>query len=177
VVDLLSQLFTPAPPLPLSATASHRSVREAVAAVLANVSANELAEECVRFGLEPSAGGLDDLWRGKWRYVERRLRHMGLRDLLALGGKVTEIYEDPVLDHLLGLAGARGVRGEMKNLIFAATGPKPKIILRDAVNNDLEIVEIAEDCLVYDRAPGPGRADVAAADRLVGRRRPDRRRR
>jgi hypothetical protein len=110
-----------------------------------------LAEECVRFGLEPSAGGSDDPWHGKWRYVERRLRHMELSGLLALARRVTEIYEDPVLDHLLGLAGARGVRGELKNLIFAASGPKPKIILRDAVNNDLEIVENAEHCLVYDR--------------------------
>jgi hypothetical protein len=42
------------------------------------------------------------------------------------------------------------VRGEMKNLIFAATGPEPKIVLRDAINNDLEIVENAEDRLVYD---------------------------
>jgi hypothetical protein len=56
-----------------------------------------------------------------------------------------------VLDHLLGLAGARGVGGELKNLIFAANGPKPKIVLRDAVNNDLEIVENGEYCLVYDR--------------------------
>lgn len=148
---LPGQLLAPPSPPPLPAAASHRSVREAVATVLERVSANELAEECVRFGLEPSSGGIDDPWHGKWRYVERRLRHLDLADLLALARKVTEIYEDPVLDHLLGLAGARGVRGEMKNLIFAANGPKPEIILRDAVNNDLEIVENAEHCLVYDR--------------------------
>ena len=51
----------------------------------------------------------------------------------------------------LALAGRGGVRGEMKNLIFAADGPKPRIVLRDAINNDLEIVENAEYCLVYDR--------------------------
>ena len=39
----------------------------------------------------------------------------------------------------------------MKNLIFAADGPKPRIVLRDAINNDLEIVENAQYCLVYDR--------------------------
>jgi very-short-patch-repair endonuclease len=64
---------------------------------------------------------------------------------------VTDIYEGSVLDHLLGLAGARGVRGELKNLIFEASGPEPKIILRDAVNSNLEIVENAGRCLVYDR--------------------------
>ena len=44
-----------------------------------------------------------------------------------------------------------GVRGSMKNLIFAAIGPKPEIVLDDAVNNDLRIVRNEENCLVYDR--------------------------
>lgn len=44
-----------------------------------------------------------------------------------------------------------GVRGAMKNLIFAAIGPKPKIVLDDAVNNDLRIVQNEKGCLVYDR--------------------------
>jgi hypothetical protein len=44
-----------------------------------------------------------------------------------------------------------GVRGTMKNLIFAAIGPKPEIVLTDAVNNDLRIVRHAQNCLVYDR--------------------------
>jgi very-short-patch-repair endonuclease len=44
-----------------------------------------------------------------------------------------------------------GVRGSMKNLIFAAVGPKPEIVLDDAVNNDLRIVRNEQGCLVYDR--------------------------
>jgi len=43
-----------------------------------------------------------------------------------------------------------GVRGTM-NLIFAAIGVKPEIVLADAVNNDICIVRIVENCLVYDR--------------------------
>jgi hypothetical protein len=39
----------------------------------------------------------------------------------------------------------------MKNLIFAADGPKPRIVLRDAVNNVIDIVEDAEQCLIYDQ--------------------------
>jgi hypothetical protein len=39
----------------------------------------------------------------------------------------------------------------MKNLVFAATGPKPRIVLRDAINNDLEIIRNGEHHLVYDR--------------------------
>lgn len=44
-----------------------------------------------------------------------------------------------------------GVGGAMKNLIFASTGPKPEIILRDAISNDVEIVKNADLVLVYDR--------------------------
>jgi hypothetical protein len=44
-----------------------------------------------------------------------------------------------------------GVGGPAKNLIFAANGPKPELVLRDAVNNDLEITRNGEHCLVYDR--------------------------
>jgi len=35
---------------------------------------------------------------------------------------------------------AHGVAGDLKNLIFAADGPKPRIVLRDAINNVIEIV-------------------------------------
>jgi very-short-patch-repair endonuclease len=43
-----------------------------------------------------------------------------------------------------------GVSGNVKNLIFAANGPKPEIVLSDAVNNDVQIIKNAEYCLVYD---------------------------
>ena len=45
----------------------------------------------------------------------------------------------------------RGIDGELKNIIFASAGPKPEIVLRDAVNNVVEIVKNSEHCLVYDR--------------------------
>jgi len=39
----------------------------------------------------------------------------------------------------------------MKNIIFAAIGPKPEIVIDDAVNNDLRIVKNEQNCLIYDR--------------------------
>lgn len=48
-----------------------------------------------------------------------------------------------------------GVSGTMKNIIFAADGPKPKIVLEDAVNNDIRIERNADNCLVYDRPLHP----------------------
>lgn len=42
------------------------------------------------------------------------------------------------------------VGGAMKNIIFASTGPKPELVFRDAINNDVEITKNAEHVLVYD---------------------------
>jgi very-short-patch-repair endonuclease len=44
-----------------------------------------------------------------------------------------------------------GVAGEIKNLIFAANGPKPEIVLDDTINNNIRIVRNAEFCLIYDQ--------------------------
>lgn len=50
-----------------------------------------------------------------------------------------------------------GVSGAPKNLIFASTGPKPEIVIQDAINNDIRIVRNEEHCLVYDpRCKPPG---------------------
>jgi hypothetical protein len=43
------------------------------------------------------------------------------------------------------------VDGDMRNIIFASTGPKPKIVLRDAINNVVEVVENGQYCLFYNR--------------------------
>jgi hypothetical protein len=47
-----------------------------------------------------------------------------------------------------------GVHGTVKNLIFAADGPKPEIVLIDSVSNDIQIVRYEESCLVYDKPIG-----------------------
>jgi hypothetical protein len=149
---LADLLLPPTAPPTLPDRLTPKVLREAIASVLARVSANELAEECVRFGLPPEEENEDGPWRGKWRYVERRIRHWRLPELLALGHDVGAVYDDDrVLNHLLGMDRVRGVHGEMKNLIFAADGPKPRIVIRDAISNDLEIIEHGEHCLVYDR--------------------------
>jgi hypothetical protein len=48
-------------------------------------------------------------------------------------------------------ANVRGVDGQIKNLIFASNGPKPEIVLRDAINNVIEVTRNAEYCLFYDQ--------------------------
>lgn len=84
-------------------------------------------------------------------YIDRRVRHLKLPELVELARKVIDVYDDQVLSRLLALADADGVCGEMKNLIFAPLGPKPKIVLSDALNNDSQLTDNPGHALVYNR--------------------------
>lgn len=44
---------------------------------------------------------------------------------------------------------SEGVGSQVKNLIFAADGPKPEIVLSDSVSNHISIVKNEEFCLIY----------------------------
>jgi very-short-patch-repair endonuclease len=55
-----------------------------------------------------------------------------------------------LIDLSEGKASVSGVPRPIKNLIFAADGPKPDLVLSDALDNTIEIVENADKCLVYD---------------------------
>ena len=48
-------------------------------------------------------------------------------------------------------SGNQGACGDFKNLIFAANGPKPEIVLDNATTNKIKIVKNEKYCLVYDR--------------------------
>jgi hypothetical protein len=150
IESLFAAAFTPQPEPPAPTKITLKALREAIVHTLAGMSANDVAEECVRFGMEPPRDDVDDPWRGKDRYVRRRLRDYALEDLVTLARSVNEQHDSRELTSLLSLLGARGVDGDVKNLIFAANGPKPKIVLRDAVSNVIEITENAKYCLVYD---------------------------
>jgi hypothetical protein len=72
-------------------------------------------------------------------------------ELVEVARKVVAQFGVRELAAELERLGAHGVTGDLKNLIFAADGPKPRIVLRDAINNVIEIVENSQYCLVYDR--------------------------
>jgi very-short-patch-repair endonuclease len=44
-----------------------------------------------------------------------------------------------------------GVPERVKNLIFAADGPKPEIVFTDSVSNDIKITANEKYCLIYER--------------------------
>jgi hypothetical protein len=153
-LDVFSSMFQAGTGPALPTQANVKTVRTAVAGALSDAKAYDVAEECVRFGLEPQKDN-ENPWDSKFRYVEKKLKALTLDQLIALGHRVREEYPTPELEHVLALTGTGGVTGDLKNLIFAADGPKPKIVLRDAVNNQIEITENAEHCLVFDRALPP----------------------
>lgn len=82
---------------------------------------------------------------------------VGLARRIVIECEIPEQYANQ-LNELIALYGAGGgVAGASKNLIFAANGPKPQIVLRDAMNNDIQIVENAEYCLAFeDPVPAEG---------------------
>lgn len=124
-------------------------LREAIAAALYHLRSYQLPRACTRYGLPP--GDTDEAHASKKWYVLRRIEEWEIPQLLTLAVRILEDHPDEALQQLVNRAGARGVSGDFKNLIFAADGPKPELVLRDAVNNVIEIVKHAEHCLIYDR--------------------------
>jgi very-short-patch-repair endonuclease len=49
-----------------------------------------------------------------------------------------------------------GVLGSPKYIIFASSGPKPDIVIDDAVSMDIRVVRHADQCLIYDQPPPNG---------------------
>lgn len=96
-------------------------------------------ENCVHPLVQPNKKQVTQLVS----YLNNCLRRDGyiLREASEISGK--PIYK---VTRLTG-----GVPGSVKNLIFAANGPKPEIVLADAVSNDIKIVENEQYCLVYDK--------------------------
>lgn len=122
---------------------------EIACALAAAVKAYDLADVCVELGMA-AQGDNENPFSSKRIYVGARIRMMSMDELIAIGHKIVEDYESPDLARALAtIEQVSGrVAGELKNIIFAADGPKPRIVLRDALNNKIEIVEHADKCLV-----------------------------
>ncbi|MEU9835898.1 hypothetical protein AB0D67_30555 [Streptosporangium sp. NPDC048047] len=126
------------------------TLRGMIAETLAEWKSYELPALCEHLGLAP--GTEDEAFASKFRYVMARLRPLSLPQLVAVAQRFLDEHDDAKLEQALVCLGAGGVDGEFKNLIFAAVGPKPEIVLRSAINNDLQIVRNADNCLVYSRS-------------------------
>ncbi|WP_344257218.1 hypothetical protein [Terrabacter carboxydivorans] len=126
-------------------------MRDAIASSVANnVKAYDIATWCASLGLADQAPD-EDPYRSKFTYVKSRLIGLPMTELLKIARRLLDEWDDEALQELVTPTGLGGVDGEMRNLIFASTGPKPKIVLRDAINNTIEVVENGQYCLFYDR--------------------------
>lgn len=129
-------------------------VRNAIAEALwDHVSANQLADVCDELGMPPDATDIHPM-SSKRAYVLARTKGYEVGELLRIAREVVLDYPHAALVEMLAFVDGGGVGGTLKNIIFAALGAKPQIVLRDALNNDVEIVEGAGRCLIYDDALG-----------------------
>ncbi len=136
----------------MTAPVRRPELRSAIAGAVADLKSYDVAEYCTdRLGLPGPRHDADDPHNGKAAYVSDKLSKLDLAELAAVGQRVVEDYDQPELEAMLKRVGAQGVQGELQNLIFASTGPKPEIVLRDATANVVEITKHAEHCLIYDR--------------------------
>lgn len=133
---------------------SPRRLRNAIAEHLRDGMTRQKIEDFFEdLGLAP--------WPDEWAsdtkaaFVSSILEKHTLMELADVARRVSDEINAPELLALVDRLGPTGVTGDLKNLIFAADGPKPKIIFRDAINNDIVIVENEQHCLVYDRPLGP----------------------
>jgi hypothetical protein len=121
-----------------------------------NVKSYRVQGMCDSLGIPPVGDGQEsDPFNSKATFVENRLLHLNLSPLTRIAERVLQEWDDPALEALIGGLSGRGVDGEMINLIFAADGPKPEIVLDDALNNRIRITRNASNCLVYDRPLSP----------------------
>jgi very-short-patch-repair endonuclease len=130
--------------------AKPQQIRDHIAYFLQEaVKAYDIEAVCDRLGMP----AVDDAWtyNSKRVYVQNRLAGVPAADLIQIAGRVIEEFDDPELEQLLEGGGYRGVDGALKNIIFAADGAKPRIVVSDALNNTIDIVEGADRCLIFDR--------------------------
>jgi hypothetical protein len=141
-------------------------LRDAIAEALwSHTKSYELKGVCDGLGMPPER---DDAWsfNSKRVYVRQRLAGVPIAELLRIAGGVVDEFGDADLESIIaGSNGIRGTDGALKNLIFAAVGAKPRIVLADAIDNVIEIIEGADRCLVYDR---PISSTGLSWDDLVG---------
>lgn len=90
------------PPGPVTA----RTLREAIATELERLHPDDVARECARLGLETPPDDEATPWSGKWKYVERRLRPLGLAALVPIAQQVIATYDSQTLHDMIGRIGA-----------------------------------------------------------------------
>ncbi len=157
VMDWKSSSGAFAPPsVPRRITVSVRTVRAAIESVLMRFTRVELevvlADELQLSWTQDNSPS--DLTYSKRDLIQAYSDEWALPQLISMARRIIAAgYAggEELVALLAEYDRSGGVATPVKNLIFAANGPKPELVLRDAVNNDIEITKNAEHCLVYDQ--------------------------
>jgi hypothetical protein len=134
----------------MAARLSAYNLRSVISELLPGYYKNyEIEQACTAFGMPE----VENAWtyNSKRVYVSNRLGGVLLPEMIEISRRILAEHHDPELSQMLYGQGLHGVNGELHNLIFAAVGAKPRIVLRDAIDNVIDIVEGADRVLVYDR--------------------------
>lgn len=159
MADYLDGWFRPTEVRPLPAVASKRTLTAAICdaliarytrTALESVLPEELQLEWRRVGAEAGqAETKRDLimgYIGDWSIAQLA----SLAHRLSTYPDIYQLNQEQLASLVDAYEQGDGVQGRTKNLIFASTGPKPDLVLRDAISNDIEVVTNGEDCLIYD---------------------------
>jgi len=135
---------------------SASDLRDALAnAISAEVKAYNVADFCTKIGLGPTSEDFGDPMNSKATYVGRHAMHADTPQLIKAARATLVEFDHAELRSIVEAASSVGQGGGVdsppKNLIFASIGPKPELVLRDAISNDIEITKYADSCLVYVR--------------------------
>ena len=111
-------------------------LRDEIAEVIAaNEKAYDVPTVCDSLGLNP--GTEQSAFASKRVYIRSRIITKSLCELIELGDRILERYPDASdLENMLKLLkiSSDGVKGGIKNLIFAADGPKPALVLTEVLH-------------------------------------------
>lgn len=116
-----------------------------------------LSDEQFMFFLEQYVNPNIHHWR--WNESEERRENIHNSELVSLINKYIDhdgyklVVKDTIgdKDFYECISTRVGVRGQVKNIIFAAKY-KPEIAFDDALNNDIRITKNENQCLIYDRS-------------------------
>ena len=132
---------------------SLEQIRAAIAEAVATKKSYLVAAFCAdKLGLPPSDGDFDDPFNSKRAYVRRRIDTKTHGQLLDIAALVLEDTDDAPLRDIVDALRAGGPQsklGQPKNLVFASSGPKHKIVLTDAIDNDMKVIENEGFHLIY----------------------------
>lgn len=160
VADYFDGWFRPTEVSPLPVVASKRTLTTAICnaliqrytrAELDSVLPEELRLDWRRAEAEPDqAETKRDLITG---YIEdwSIAQLASLAQQLSTYAEIYQLNQEQLASLVKAYEQGDGVQGKTKNLIFASTGPKPDLVLRDAVSNDIEVVANGDTCLIYDQ--------------------------